>query len=467
MDGKDRIEIESMIEMLEHSYDGIWITDGKGKILFANVANAELVGAKKEDLQGKSTQELLQNRVFSDSAILQAIHDKKQVSKATYNYRTKKNVLATATPILDKNGTVKYVYNNVRDITALNQLQKSLAGREAIIRRQNQQLENMKMRLGMSNIIASSKAFHEVVELAQRVAEFELATVLILGESGTGKELVAEMVVKNSPRKDKPFVRVNCGAIPENLIESELFGYEKGAFTGANEQHIGLFESANGGTIFLDEIGELPLNMQVKLLRVLQQKELKRVGANTPIKLNVRIIAATNRDLEQMVYDGQFRDDLYYRLNVVTIFIPPLRERKEDIMPLVNHFLHTINEKYGTEKAVFSDTVDVFEAYPWPGNVRELENMLESLVITSPGPMIRRENLPTKLLNSLAAAQTEVQRCQMPLKKAISRTERRMIQDAMKKYGSIRKAAAALEVDPSTIVRKLQCYRAADQNDEE
>lgn len=278
------INPKSLIEMLESSYDGIWITDGNGRILFANSANASLLGVTKEDLMGKSTEELLEKKIFSDSVCLEAIEQKRQTSKVCYNYNTQLTVLATATPIFGENGEVRYIFNNVRDITSLNNMQASLRDKEEIIRRQNKQLEDMKIRLGVGTIIANSESFRKVVELAQRVATFDGATVLILGESGTGKELVSELLVNNSPRKDMPYLQVNCGAIPENLIESELFGYEKGAFTGAdNRGHKGLFEAANGGTVFLDEIGDLPLHMQVKLLRVLQQRKVTRVGGTEPI----------------------------------------------------------------------------------------------------------------------------------------------------------------------------------------
>lgn len=451
------IDIESIFEMLESSYDGIWITDGKGKVLFANSANAALLGVSKSDLEGKTTQQLLSEQLFSDSAILQAIYDKQQVSKVNYNYKTRLTVLATATPILDDAGHVKYVFNNVRDITALDSLQESLADKEEIIRRQTNELESMKIRLGMDTIVANSKAFRDVIDLAQRVAAFELSTVLISGESGTGKELIAQMIVNHSPRREKPFIQVNCGAIPYSLIESELFGYEKGAFTGADSKgHKGLFEAANGGTLFLDEIGDLPLTMQVALLRVLQQKEVTRVGGSTPIKLDVRIIAATNKDLEKMVSEGQFREDLYYRLNVVSLIIPPLRERRDDIIPLVNHFLNTLNQKYGIKKCIFSDTLDAFEGYQWPGNVRELENLLESLVITTPAAIITKENLPKKL-TSLQLYE-DYQHEDPPLKLAVEKLEQRLIKQAMEKHGSIRKAAAALGVDPSTLVRKTRGY---------
>ena len=274
------IDPSSLMEMLESSFDGIWITDGEGNILFANSANATLIGMKKEDIEGRSTQDLLKDHIFSDSVILDALQQKKRISKVSKNFLTNLTVLATATPILGNSGEVKYVFNNVRDITALNQLQSDLQGKDEIIRQQSQQLESMKIRLGESTIVANSSSFSSVVKLAQRVAAFDGSTVLILGESGTGKELVAELIVNNSPRKDKPFLQINCGAIPENLVESELFGYEKGSFTGAdNKGRKGLFEAANGGTIFLDEIGDLPMHVQVKLLRVLQQRKVTREEA--------------------------------------------------------------------------------------------------------------------------------------------------------------------------------------------
>ena len=450
------IDPSSLMEMLESSFDGIWITDGEGNILFANSANATLIGMKKEDIEGRSTQDLLKDHIFSDSVILDALQQKKRISKVSKNFLTNLTVLATATPILGNSGEVKYVFNNVRDITALNQLQSDLQGKDEIIRQQSQQLESMKIRLGESTIVANSSSFSSVVKLAQRVAAFDGSTVLILGESGTGKELVAELIVNNSPRKDKPFLQINCGAIPENLVESELFGYEKGSFTGAdNKGRKGLFEAANGGTIFLDEIGDLPMHVQVKLLRVLQQRKVTRVGGTEPIPLDVRILAATNKNLEDMVHKKLFREDLYYRLNVVSIAIPPLRERKEDIIPHIHHFLFTVNQKYGTHKAIYSDTIDVFEQYSWPGNVRELENLVENLVITTPGDIIKKENLPSKFSPVIKALPSEEIR---PLREIVERAEQEAILYAIRKCGSVRKAATALAVNPSTITRKMQGF---------
>ena len=454
------VDANVLIKLLESSYDGIWITDHVGKILFANSANAKLLGVPRSELENKTTQELQDEGVFQTSAILEALQTRQQVSRVCNNPRTCLTVLATATPVFNEAGDIQYIFNNVRDITALNEMRESLQDKDEIIRQQNSQMETMKLRLGVGTIVANSKAFTQVVELARRAATFDGATVLILGESGTGKEVISELIVNTSPRKDKPYLQINCGAIPENLIESELFGYEKGAFTGADAKgRKGLFEAANGGTVFLDEIGDLPLHMQVKLLRVLQQRRIVRVGGTETVNLDVRIIAATNKDLKQMVNEGRFREDLYYRLNVVPIEIPPLRDRKEDILPLVNHFLTVANRKYHTNKSIYSDTIDVLESYSWPGNVRELENLMENLVITTPGDIIRRENLSERLKFSTEnrgfTEDTEV----ITLKETVERAEYMAIQKAIRQCGSIRKAAVALGVDPSTIVRKQQNYQ--------
>mgnify|MGYP000594234037 CR=1 FL=1 len=303
-----------------------------------------------------------------------------------------------------------------------------------------------------------SEAAARIRHLIQVLGENLSVNVLLRGETGTGKEVVARQIHANSARKDNLMVRINCGAIPENLMESELFGYERGAFAGALKTKKGLIELADGGTVFLDEIGDLPLHMQVKLLRVLQQKKVTRVGGTEPIALDVRVIAATNRNLEQMVREGTFREDLYYRLNVVSIFIPPLRERREDIIPLINHFLMVENQKYHTNKSIYSDTIDAFEGYCWPGNVRELENLLENLVITTPGDIIRRENLPLKLRRPQQVSAEEEEET-VSLKSVVERAEYAAIERAIEKYGSIRKAAAALDVNPSTITRKMQLYK--------
>lgn len=458
---ENTIDVNSLLVMLESSYDGIWITDGQGKILYANSANATLLGVSPSYLVGKTTQQCLDEKLFSDSAILEVIKTRKQCSLVSYNYRTKSTVLATATPIFNDSGEIEYVFNNVRDTTALVNLQSSLQNKDEIIQRQNQELQSMKLRLGIGTMIANSKKFLNVVTLAQRVAAFDGSTVLITGESGTGKELIAELIVKNSPRKDAPYYQINCGAIPEGLIESELFGYEKGAFTGADSNgHKGLFEMADGGSLLLDEVGELPASVQVKLLRVLQQKKITHVGGTKSIDIDVRVIAATNRNLEKMVQERTFREDLFYRLNVVSIEVPPLRERREDIVPLIQHFLSIENQRYGLHKSISADAVDLLERYLWPGNVRELENLVENLAITSVENVIDRNCLPDRFRkNPLTEIPSEMFSGSYSLNDIVTMAEKNAIESALRTYGSIRKAAAALQVNPSTIVRKLKGYR--------
>ena len=452
------IDSNALIEMMESSFDGVWITDGEGKVLFANSANASLLGVSKAELEGRTTQQLLDEKIFSNSVILEVIRQKKQISKISYNYHTRLTVLATATPIFDDVGNVKYVFNNVRDITALNELQNSLKSKDTIIQQQSRQLESMRIRLGEGTIIANSKAFNEVITLAQRVAAFDGATVLILGESGTGKEIISELIVNNSPRKDWPYLQVNCGAIPENLIESELFGYEKGAFTGAdNKGHKGLFEAANGGTVFLDEIGDLPLHMQVKLLRVLQQKKVTRVGGTEPIALDVRVIAATNRNLEQMVREGTFREDLYYRLNVVSIFIPPLRERGDDIPLLAVHFLEKFNAKYGKKKELTDEAMQIMKEYPWPGNIREMENLLERLVIIGEEHWLTAPRLMAILENGDGAA-LRLDPSGASLKDMVADYEKKLLKEALTRYGTTYKTAQALNTSQPTVARKAKLY---------
>jgi transcriptional regulator with PAS, ATPase and Fis domain len=304
----------------------------------------------------------------------------------------------------------------------------------------------------------------KVFDFAARVAQVD-STVLITGESGSGKEIVAKTIHKLSKRKDGPLIQINCGAIPENLLESELFGYEPGAFTGASKEgKLGMFELAENGTLFLDEIGELPLNLQVKLLRVLQEREIVRVGGIKPKKINVRIIAATNKDLEKMVEKGMFREDLYYRLNVVRIKIPPLRERKTDIPPLIQHFLRKFNEKYEMNKKISPEVIERLIAYDWPGNVRELENLIERLVVIVIEDIIELKHLPDYLQASINSDHFQVSVSGIiPLKKASEDLEKQLISKALQKYGSTRKAAQILEVDQATIVRKAKKYNITNE----
>ncbi len=316
-------------------------------------------------------------------------------------------------------------------------------------------------RFEFSNIIGTSPAMKTVFELMRRIVKTD-STVLISGESGTGKELVARALHCNGHRKEKPFIAVNCGALPEALLESELFGHERGSFTGALKDKPGKFEAANGGTLFLDEIGTMPVLLQSKLLRVLQEQEIERVGSNKTIKLNVRVISATNANLEKMVQEGTFREDLFYRLNVIPLHLPPLRERKEDIILLVERFLEKFSHIMGRDKlSINKEVLELFEQYTWPGNVRELENMIERLVALTDGNSIKAEELPTHLLAGKSTTDALVQ-MNLPdqgidMVATIRAIEQNLIEKAMKRSKGVKaQAAALLGINRTTLVEMIK-----------
>lgn len=319
-------------------------------------------------------------------------------------------------------------------------------------------LRNEMVKSGTSRIIGTGRKFKDVLSLVDKVSSTN-ANVLILGESGTGKELIAKEIHLKSARADKPYIAVNCGAIPENLLESELFGHEKGAFTGAAARKPGRFERAEGGTIFLDEVGELNLSTQVKLLRVIQEREFERVGGTDVIKTNVRIIAATNRDLEKMVKEGAFREDLYYRLKVVPIILPPLRERKEDIPLLADYFIEKYSADMGLKPIRFSgEAMECLEEYWWPGNIRELENIIERLVILNDGEEIYKEMLPNEMTESIHGTETD----KMPdLGEGVvlEDVEKKLIVQALEKTGGNKsQAARLLGISRYTLLYRMDKY---------
>lgn len=307
---------------------------------------------------------------------------------------------------------------------------------------------------GIHNCIATSDSMIRIFMKAKQVAAYP-TTILLLGETGVGKEVVSSYIHHNSDRNDKPFIKINCSAIPEPLMEAELFGYERGAFTGAREKgKMGLFELANHGTILLDEIGDMNFALQAKLLRTIQESEIMRIGGTQPIHLDVRIISATSRDIEEMVSAGRFLDALYYRLNVVELQIPPLRERREDIIPLAEFYLQHFCETYKLEREFSPDVRTCFLQYDWPGNVRELRNTVENLVVSAISTVISWEDLPTRIAR---LGRTVPTRTDMPggisMKAAVEALQREMIQAAVAREGSLRKAAAALEMDATTLCR--------------
>jgi len=320
--------------------------------------------------------------------------------------------------------------------------------------------KQLREKYGFENIIGNSPAMQNVFRMMQRIIKTD-STVLIMGESGTGKEIVSKSIHFNSPRQDKPFVAVHCGAIPENLLESELFGHAKGAFTGAVREKIGKFESANNGTIFLDEIGTMPLHLQIKLLRVLQEQEIERVGSNSTVKLDVRVIAASNLSLEDEVKNGRFREDLFYRLNVIPLVVPPLRERREDVVPLVRFFL----AKYSREMkrpamTISKQAIEAMELYVWPGNVRELENTIERLVALTESDSITIADLPDNIMRqhgSLLTFSYELPESGLDLASVVNEVEGKIIIHALAKSGNVKaKAASLLRMNRTTLVEKMK-----------
>jgi len=315
----------------------------------------------------------------------------------------------------------------------------------------------------LEQLVGNSEPIRQVLDFVRKVADSD-STVMVQGESGTGKELVARMLHFNSLRKDRPLVPVNCGAIPENLLESELFGHEKGAFTGATHTRMGRFELANGGTIFLDEIGEMSLSLQVKLLRVLQERSFERVGGNRTIQVDVRIVAATNQDLEQLVEEKCFRQDLFYRLNVIPIVIPPLRDRRSDIPLLIDHFLSRFNEsKHARITGLEPDTLRMLTEYEWPGNIRELENMIERLVVLKKQGVLAPSDLPEKMFRkAVAAPELKEQFIRfnedgINLSREVEHYENQLIVEALRKANGVTtRAAQLLHLNRTTLVEKLK-----------
>lgn len=449
-------ELESI---LEFSHDGLAISDDQGCFLRVSPSFGKLLGIPAQELAGLSVSTLSEEgRLIIP--VVQAVMERKVPVSMTQNTPGGQQVLATSIPVFDEQGYLVRIVTNLRDMTELNDLREQVQQTNELSRRYLQELEEWRARFtATSEVIASSLIMQRVLELALHVAKVD-STVLITGESGVGKEVVAKMIHRVSPRRDGPFIEINCGAIPESLLESELFGYERGAFTGAaREGRTGIFELANNGTLLLDEIAEIPLNLQVKLLRALQEQEIYRVGGSHPIKLNVRIIAATNKNLWEMVQNHIFREDLYYRLNVVPMEIPPLRKRREDILPLTNHFLKICNDKYGFKRRLAPEIYQVFESYGWPGNVRELQNLVERLVVTSNTEMITEKHLPPSIFKKALGSPQAVQVFGLTtLKEAAETVEKELVTRALRVGKSTRRAAELLGVTHSTIVRKLKQY---------
>ncbi len=448
-------ELKGQLQLiLESVQDGICVVNKEGCITYVNPAYLRILNQQYAQLVGQNIQE-----ISPSGARCSVLSSGKQVLGTISKKKNGVAVVANVNPII-VDDEVTGVVSVVKDITEVQGLIENLNHISAKAEYLEQELwRTKKPNRAFEHFIGRSGKVFDVLAMAAKAAEGS-SNVLIRGESGTGKELVAEGIHYASRQGAGPFIRVNCGAIPANLLESELFGHEKGAFTGAIRRKLGKFELADHGTIFLDEIGEMEKSMQVKLLRVLQKKEFERVGGESTIKVNVRIIAATNQDLEKMVLNGEFREDLYYRLNVIPLLLPPLRERKEDIPILAEHFLNKVSlELTRKAKGIKNDALDILLQYKWPGNVRELENMIERLVTLTEGDFIGIEHLPTYLKEKLITKNKEgssIVNSEIIL--PWEEYEKRIIKLALGTYNSYNRAGKALGLTHKTIAAKAKKY---------
>lgn len=448
------LNYDFVVSIIENSYDGIYITDKNGMTLYVNSAYEKLTGKARTDYVGKTMDELVESGIMTTHITSRVVETKSTITE-TEKLVSGKEVIITGNPILDDNGDVVAVVTNLRDISEIIALEDEA-------RRNNELINIYKNRylgeLAINNdIVCKSPSTVNLFNLATKVASKD-STVILTGETGTGKEIVAKYIHNNSERKNKNYVKINCGAIPENLLESELFGYVGGAFTGADPKgKAGMFELAHNGTLFLDEIGELPIELQPALLRALQDGEITRVGSTKTQKVDVRIIAATNRDLTKMLKDGTFREDLYYRLNVISLKVPPLRERREDIPGLVELLISRLNEKYGEDKHATSSFVFQLMSMEWPGNIRELFNFVErQFILNESSTLSSIEHLD---FDSYGTGNADDN---FNMDKIVCSVEASLMKSALERSKNTKEAATLLGISQPTFSRKYNKYKDMD-----
>ena len=454
---KENILVKEFDNIMESVCEALLITDGKGTIVKIGRDFGETYEIAPEEMIGKSIYEMEQKGYLNPSISRMVIESKE---RTTIKQKIKKgrDVIVTGIPILDAGGELKFVVSFCRDITDFVALQNQYKSLEGEMNRYREELRILRNEhVEVEGVVAESPQMIRILQMIKKIALFD-ATVLLTGGSGVGKSMLAKLIHNMSGRKDGPYIEINCGAIPENLLESELFGYEKGSFTGANrEGKVGLIELAQNGTLFLDEISELPLNLQVKVLKVIQDKKIMRVGSTKEIYVDFRLITASNKDMEEQVRKGLFREDLYYRLKVIPMEIPPLKDRKEDIIPMSMFFIDKFNEAYGLEKSLSYEVIEIFQKYEWPGNIRELENLIERLVLTSETDSIDIESLPVEMKN-MGHGYSDGSAGGRTLSEALEELERKMVCDAYAQCGTTIGVAKLLGVSQPTAVRKIKKY---------
>lgn len=443
---------EELELIMEHTYDQITIANEKGIIIKASKSVEKIFGMPANKIIGTSIFDLEKKQILDKSAAVEALNKKQIVTLIQETY-AKKKLLVTSIPMFNEKGELIKILSVSKDITEIEALNHEVNKAKHKIKWFQEEL-NKRRTINEKKLLYKSKGMERLIDLIYHISSLDV-TVLLLGETGTGKSFMAKLIHELSPRREHPFIQINCSAIPENLLESELFGYEEGAFTGAMKGgKKGLFEIADMGTIFLDEIGDMPIGLQSKILHVLDDKKVYRIGSYKPIKVNARLITATNKNLENAVDEGTFRKDLYYRLNVLPITIPPLRERREDIPEFIKLFLGKYNDKYGTDIKVSEKAIKLLISYDYPGNIRELENIVERLIVTTSNNIISEEDV-LETLKPVIKTSYHIDEI-IPIKLAVEEVERELLTLAFKKYKTTRKVAEVLEIDQSTVVKKAQ-----------
>lgn len=463
--------------ILENMCDAVYVLDDKGNFIYVNKALVKLSGYSKKKFLEWNVFQLKNDGLISECVSKIVYTEKKEktiLQQIWHKNQFIKNVLVTSTPIFDENGNVKNLVAIQRDLETTNRYVDQ-AKKSDIVGIINIAKDDSKVQ-SRQNIVASSGKMIDLLNRVEYMAKVD-ATILIQGESGTGKEVIANLIHTSSSRKDKKMITVNCASLPENLLEAELFGYEKGAYTGAyKEGKKGLIELAENGTLFLDELNSLPFKLQGKLLRVIETKEVKKIGSTKIKYIDFRLLTATNADLKIMVKNNLFRQDLFYRINVLPVTIPPLRERREDIVPLARYFLKYYTEKYNIEKKLSQNVYNLMLEYDWSGNVRELKNFIERLIVTSATSVVEVKNITKDMFDNCEEEKINnsnkkenpdiienhsfgmVGDKSYSLKESIEKVEYYLIKDALCRYGSTYKAAEALKVNQSTIARKKIKY---------
>jgi PAS domain S-box-containing protein len=451
---------DEILQLLNCLKIGVYITDGDGNTLLVNDESCKTGGLSRSEVNGKNMRALVESGFVKESISLKTLASHK-VEHMLQDLGDGGKVYATSHPVFH-DGKIDLVITTERDITEMESLKDLLKEKEQTTKKYEQEIEYLKNRniAMMGDVIATDVQSTLLIKTALRIAKLD-TTVLLTGESGTGKEMFANLIYKNSSRVGKPFIKVSCAAIPETLIESELFGYVKGAFTGADSNgKMGYFELANSGTIFLDEIGELPMHLQSKFLRVLQEREVIRVGGSNPIPLDIRLIAATKVNLLDAVKKGTFREDLYYRINVVPLEIPPLRKRKQDISAIAEYFVNENNRHYKLNKHLTFEAIEVLEKYSWPGNIRELQNVIERSAISFDGDKITKFQIERLLYPKASGGYTmeAVPRNGATINEMLDDFEKNIIEESLKQYKNASQAASVLGLNKSTMSRRMNKY---------